>query len=350
MSDKQLSTHAAAAAAIRKELKAKFPLVTFKVTSQCFSMGNSVHVSWVDGPLDKEVDAIINQYQYGDFNGMEDIYEITNRRNDIPQVKYVQSRRDMSEATKALIAANILHQCALRDQEGNPITDLSEDVWVDNWQCYSGTLIYRVFAGSLDIKLKLLSLAEIEALKAVTPVEADEAAVAAQARSIATAQVALSAKRHEKGQRVIVTIEGKTAKGTLLQGLNERDLTYLVYLDDTTEFAEHQHDIGVLYANYYEVGALLPMTDDQRTLALDTACKKIIAGADLRKPKEPKEPAPDLPPELAKLEAAAALIIQAMAKVSEMVQGVSEALALVTNTDEFKALVKHVQDQKRRGS
>lgn len=92
-----MSIHAETAKAIRKELKKEFPLVKFSVTSQKYSGGNSVYIEWLNGPSSYMVDKIVYKYQQGDFNGMEDVYENTNRRNDIPQVKYVQVRREVSE-------------------------------------------------------------------------------------------------------------------------------------------------------------------------------------------------------------------------------------------------------------
>lgn len=97
---KQISSQAAAAKAIRTELKAVFPTVKFSVTSESFSMGDAVHISWVDGPTTKQVEAITEKYQYGSFNSMEDLYENTNDRSDIPQTKYVQTSRKFSEAAK----------------------------------------------------------------------------------------------------------------------------------------------------------------------------------------------------------------------------------------------------------
>jgi len=92
-----MSIHAESAKAIRKELKKAYPTIKFSVTSQSYSGGNSVHVEWVDGPISDEVGKIAYKYQYGHFNGMEDIYENTNIRCDLPQVKYVQIRRTISE-------------------------------------------------------------------------------------------------------------------------------------------------------------------------------------------------------------------------------------------------------------
>jgi hypothetical protein len=64
-----------AAANIRVELKRAFPGVKFSVRSKVFSGGDSIDVSWVDGPLTRDVEAIAKKYSGGSFNGMEDIYE-----------------------------------------------------------------------------------------------------------------------------------------------------------------------------------------------------------------------------------------------------------------------------------
>ena len=97
---RELTTAAKAAKAIRKELKEAFPSIKFSVTSKNFSMGNSIDVDWMTGPTSKEVEAIINKYQYGHFNGMEDIYEHSNSREDIPQAKYVTANRSFRDESE----------------------------------------------------------------------------------------------------------------------------------------------------------------------------------------------------------------------------------------------------------
>lgn len=97
------SSHAGAAAAIKSELQNKFPGIKFSCTSDSFSMGDSVHISWTDGPTTKDVEEISGKYQYGHFYGMEDIYENTNRRDDIPQAKYVIESRKMSDEISQLV-------------------------------------------------------------------------------------------------------------------------------------------------------------------------------------------------------------------------------------------------------
>lgn len=104
------SSHAAAAAMIRKELKAAFPSVKFSVTSDSFAGGDSVDVRWTDGPTTGQVEKFSSKYQYGHFNGMEDIYEYTNSREDIPQAKYVQEHRSMSDEAEKIVYDALLNQ------------------------------------------------------------------------------------------------------------------------------------------------------------------------------------------------------------------------------------------------
>ncbi len=94
---RELSTAAKAAKAIKLELKKAYPYITFKVTSDNFSMGTSVGTRWTDGPTEKAVREITDKYQYGHFNSMEDIYEHSNVTDDIPQAKFVTAGRDISD-------------------------------------------------------------------------------------------------------------------------------------------------------------------------------------------------------------------------------------------------------------
>lgn len=96
MGKREPSPHAAAAAAIRKELKAFYPAVAFSVRSSSFSGGDAVDLTWTDGPTIAAIEAIVKKYQYGHFDGSIDLYEYSNRRDDIPQTKFVQVRRDWS--------------------------------------------------------------------------------------------------------------------------------------------------------------------------------------------------------------------------------------------------------------
>ena len=88
---------AQAAKSIKSELKKEFPTIKFSVKSSNFSMGDSVDVSWIDGPSQSQVEEITRKYQYGSFDGMQDLYEYTNSRDDIPQAKWVQTSRTISD-------------------------------------------------------------------------------------------------------------------------------------------------------------------------------------------------------------------------------------------------------------
>jgi len=83
------STHAQTAAMIRKHIKSLG--IKAQVTSDSYAGGNSVRVSLTDETpaVCAKIEEYVNQFQYGSFNGMQDLYEYTNTRNDIPQVKYV---------------------------------------------------------------------------------------------------------------------------------------------------------------------------------------------------------------------------------------------------------------------
>jgi len=79
---------------VKKMLKEKYPSIKFTVRSKNFAGGDSVDISWNLGPRDKEIENLVSQYEYGHFNGMIDLYEYSNCRNDIPQAKFVCTQRD----------------------------------------------------------------------------------------------------------------------------------------------------------------------------------------------------------------------------------------------------------------
>jgi len=93
------SRHAQAAKLIRQELNKAFPSTKFKVTSHIYSGGNDVLVEWYDGPPVSTVQEITAKYQEGHFDGSIDLYEYSNVREDIPQVKYVIEQRFLTEKT-----------------------------------------------------------------------------------------------------------------------------------------------------------------------------------------------------------------------------------------------------------
>lgn len=97
------TTAALTAAAIRKKLKEMG--IKASVTSDNFAGGNSVRVHMEDmsPETSEKVRVMARAYQYGHFDGMNDIYEYSNRREDIPQVKYVQVENRCSDAMRERI-------------------------------------------------------------------------------------------------------------------------------------------------------------------------------------------------------------------------------------------------------
>lgn len=63
---------------IRVQLKAKFPGIKFSVKSSVYAGGASIDVAWTDGPTGKMVDAIVQPFAGGGFDGMIDMaYSVT---------------------------------------------------------------------------------------------------------------------------------------------------------------------------------------------------------------------------------------------------------------------------------
>lgn len=58
---------------IRVQLKAKFPGIKFSVKSSVYSGGASIDVAWTDGPTSKMVDAVVQPFGGGGFDGMIDM-------------------------------------------------------------------------------------------------------------------------------------------------------------------------------------------------------------------------------------------------------------------------------------
>ena len=91
----------AAAKNIRIELARSFPGIKFSVKTERYSGGNSITVSWTDGPTSAQVDEISKKYNAGHFDGMTDCYDY---RKDHAWTdafgcgKYISSSRTYSPA------------------------------------------------------------------------------------------------------------------------------------------------------------------------------------------------------------------------------------------------------------
>lgn len=102
---KRTSTHAAAAKMIRAELKRNG--IPAKVRARTASMMTAVDVRVTDlSPATvREISAYVGQFEYGSFDGMTDCYNMTNVRDDIPQVKWANVRVEFSDEMQAAAEA-----------------------------------------------------------------------------------------------------------------------------------------------------------------------------------------------------------------------------------------------------
>ncbi len=88
-----------AAKNIRIELRRAFPSITFRVNSKSYSGGNSIRVTWVDGPTTEQVESINNKYSGGSFDGMTDSYTYSYDAwiDAFGDAKYIFANRDYSD-------------------------------------------------------------------------------------------------------------------------------------------------------------------------------------------------------------------------------------------------------------
>lgn len=96
---RELHSNKRAVKNVRASLKKAFPGVKFSVRSDY----SEVRVKWTDGPTAAAVDAVVNVFKGGSFNGMEDIYE--SRETPFTEVfgsiQYVFTSREYSDEITA---------------------------------------------------------------------------------------------------------------------------------------------------------------------------------------------------------------------------------------------------------
>lgn len=117
---------------IRKLLKKEFPSIKFSVTS----FHNKVQVDYTDGTNQINVENLLSKFEYGSFDGMEDIYNYDNVLDGLPQCKYVFVNRTISAQKNAEILEKI------KSEYGN-IMDQSEREFFKTFQCWKNNFVYR---------------------------------------------------------------------------------------------------------------------------------------------------------------------------------------------------------------
>ena len=107
MAKRQLTGAALTAKKIKERLTTLYPRVKFSVTSDTFSMGNSVDIRWTDRPTSDAVNSITKQYQYGNFDGTTDSYDYTGIDPELgcDGAKYVHCNRRVSLEYQDTVAA-----------------------------------------------------------------------------------------------------------------------------------------------------------------------------------------------------------------------------------------------------
>lgn len=100
---REISPHAGAAKMIRQYMRANG--IAGRVNADSYAGGNSVNVYVDDMPpaAYHALEVYANQYQYGNFDGMQDLYEYSNVNRDIPQVKYVFVNNRISDEMRQRI-------------------------------------------------------------------------------------------------------------------------------------------------------------------------------------------------------------------------------------------------------
>lgn len=143
---RQLSTHAAAAQQVRAWMRANG--YVGRATSDSYSMGSSLNVYVTDLPPDRyaALDQFADQYQYGDFDGMDDSYNYRADRPNLPQVKYVFVNNAMSDEMRQNIW-NFARGYYLHLDEMPADYEAARNLRIDNFNCWVSELVYRLFNG-----------------------------------------------------------------------------------------------------------------------------------------------------------------------------------------------------------
>ena len=132
MSSRRIDT-AEVAGIIRRELKAKWPTQQFSVRSRRYSGGSSIDVSWTDGPPEKAVDAVVQNFAGADFDSMVDLKSYHNSLYQGESVHFgadfVFTNRSFSPEGEAVVKAKIMAKWGI---------DWSHDINItigwDEWQ------------------------------------------------------------------------------------------------------------------------------------------------------------------------------------------------------------------------
>ena len=144
---RELSSHAAAARMIRIFMREQG--IAGQVRANSYSGGSSVNVYVEDLPPEqyRMLSDYAQQFQYGHFDGMIDLYEYSNNRDDIPQVRFVFVNNRMSDAMEQKIWDFLRNRYS--GMENAPVNVNDAKGFPVHGE-YSDRIIYRFFSGGYN--------------------------------------------------------------------------------------------------------------------------------------------------------------------------------------------------------
>lgn len=146
---RQLSEQAQVAKICRQYVKSLG--LEVNATSDSFSMGNSVDVRVVNATGEQRdmINSELKQYQYGHFDGMNDMYENSNYRNDIPQTKYLHIHYSYStDFEQAAYEWSKQHAMASDEAAQLPEHYIDADKNFRLFNDFLSSVVYRTLNGS----------------------------------------------------------------------------------------------------------------------------------------------------------------------------------------------------------
>lgn len=146
---KQLTEVAQCAKLIREELKRDYPTIKFTVRSENYSMGNSINVNFTNRyDLLKEVEAKLNKYKDGKFDGMTDCYDYSPNPNNLPRTKYLFVKCEISQDLRDKVANKIAENFGIEDPDDNK-------AWFKIFDCWKEQVVHSVLHGHGDKGIKI---------------------------------------------------------------------------------------------------------------------------------------------------------------------------------------------------
>lgn len=144
-----INNYALGAKMIRQWLKAQN--IPGRVVSEGYSMGSSINVYLEDQlpEVVEKVEAYAKRFQYGHFDGQQDLYEYSNVNDKLPQATFVFVKNELSNELRQNIWDFILTNFV---GMGDAPID-AQQAWrfrLAGWGIDGAQLIYRMFSGGFN--------------------------------------------------------------------------------------------------------------------------------------------------------------------------------------------------------